>query len=567
MTRSALLATLALTGASLAAPILVGKSAEGVSLGQTFARDGQSWLVATFMNELSLGDSTYVASLEDFQNPHLVHLDAKGKVRHVLELSRWEEGSTSAANDSNSISVSDVLTTGDAVWLTGRYSKVLKVGKLAAPTLPTRTNTPFVLKLDLDLTPVSLQTFAAPESSSLTPSRLRQSPTGEMWMTGSFTARRPMTVGSATLPPLYLGCPFVARLKSDGSFDTAASLFPVRYDSTATRQSSSSLADLRFLPTGEMLVAGSFSGWLPALGSDTAKRTSTSPFFARLRKDLSTAWITSSQRRDSTSGQSAPVNLQLGRDGALWAGISYRTNLVLDSARGFVFPTGTRGAALLKLDTATGRIDTGWNVYSDKALTLSGISLVGDSLWLHGSFTSRLSADLGAGSVTSTDTTNTDGWAARFTGSGLAGHRFLTGSGTGVVSRIFTGTEGQPVFLGTNVSSAKLGTDTIDVGTSTLGSFWVAGIDTATKDTSSSTGISASVSKTGFRLVSGGVLVQGAKVGSLAQWRGIDGRLLLSVTVPENRIVSRPRSGGLQLLRIEDEQGGHALLRLTEVQR
>lgn len=566
MNRSTLLATLALTGASLAAPILVVKSTEGVSLGQSVQRQGGTWLVATFMNELSLGDSTYTASLEDFQNPHLVHLDSKGKVRQVLELSRWEEGSTSAANDSNSISISDVLATGDALWVTGRYSKVLQVGKLSAPTLATRANTPFVLKLDLDLTPVSLQTFAAPESSSLTPSRLRPSPTGEIWMTGSFTARRPMTVGSATLPALRLGCPFVARLKSDGSFDTATHLFPVRYDSTATRQSSSSLADLRFLPTGEMLVAGSFSGWLPALGSDTAKRTSTSPFFARLRKDLSTAWITSSQRRDSTAGQSVPINLQLGDDGTLWAGISYRTNLVLDSARGFVFPTGTRGAALLKLDTGTGRIDTGWNVYSDKALTLSGIAQVGDALWLHGSYTSRLTADLGAGPVTSTDTANTDGWAARFNGTGLTGHLLLTGSGTGVVSKVFTGAEGQPVFLGTNVSSAKFGTDTIDVGTTSLGSFWIAGLDT-TKDTSTSTGIATTASKAGFRLVSGGVLAQGAKVGSLAQWRGIDGRLLLSVTVPENRIVSRPRSSGLQLLRIETEAGGHAFLRLTEVQR
>lgn len=567
MTRSTLLATLALTGASLAAPILVGKSSEGVSLGQSYGRDGQTWLIATFMNELSLGDTAYTASLEDFQNPHLVHLDAKGKVKHVLEFSRWVDGATAAVNDSNSINVSDILVTSDAIWLTGRYSKALKVGTFAAPVLATRTNTPFVMKLGLDLTPLSLQTFAAPESSSLTPSRLRQSPTGEIWMTGSFTARRPMTVGSATLPALRLGCPFVARLKADGSFDTATHLFPVKYDSAATRQSSSSLADLRFLPSGEMLLAGSFSGWLPALGGDTAKRTQTAPLFARLGKDFSTKWLTTTQKSgDTTVGQSSPVNLQQGRDGTLWAGISYRTKLVLDSARAFVFPTGTRGAAVLKLDTATGRIDTGWNVHSDKAMTLSGIAFVGDTLWAHGSFTSRVAANLGAGTVTSTDTTATDGWIARLTTTGLTDHRFVTGPGTGVVSKVFTGDKGQTVLLGTNVDSAHFGSQTISSARTTLGSLWLTGIDTATADTSVSTGIAVQRPKLGYQAVAGGLLIHGAKVGSQARWHGIDGRLLLSATVPESRIVARPRSGGLQLLRLETEAGGHALLRLTEVQ-
>jgi len=56
----------------------------------------------------------------------------------------------------------------------------------------------------------------------------------------------------------------------------------------------------------------------------------------------------------------------------------------------------------------------------------------------------------------------------------------------------------------------------------------------------------------GYRLVGGSVQLLSPKAGSLARWRALDGRLLLSQQVPESGLLATPKAAGLLLLEVSE---------------
>lgn len=66
----------------------------------------------------------------------------------------------------------------------------------------------------------------------------------------------------------------------------------------------------------------------------------------------------------------------------------------------------------------------------------------------------------------------------------------------------------------------------------------------------------------GYRLVNGNVQLLSPKSGSLARWRALDGRLLLSQQVPESGLLATPKAAGVLLLEVSD---GSRLLGRTRV--
>lgn len=66
----------------------------------------------------------------------------------------------------------------------------------------------------------------------------------------------------------------------------------------------------------------------------------------------------------------------------------------------------------------------------------------------------------------------------------------------------------------------------------------------------------------GYRFTRDGVQLLSPKAGSLARWRNLDGRLLLSQQVPESGLLATPRAAGVLLLEVSD---GNRLLGVSRV--